>query len=116
LAVSPASFAAHREEWKKLIKVWDRVVHYIQDPKTQDDAVKIMAARSGLEPAAYKPLLAGTHLLDVAAGAKVFKKADGLGSLYGSSKAVDGFNVKNAVYKEAQDVDSYIDPSLATGK
>ncbi len=113
LAVSPASLSAHREEWGKLIKVWDRVVHYIQDPKTQDDAVKIMAARSGLEPAAYKPLLAGTHLLDVADGAKVFKKAEGLGSLYGSSKVVDDFNVKNAVYKEAQDVDGYIDPSLA---
>ena len=112
LAVSPTSLAGHRAEWMKVITVWDRVVHYIDDPKTQDDAVKIMAARVGLEPAAYKGLLKGTKLLDLAAGRKAFKKAEGLASLYGSSKNADGFNVRNAVYKDAQDIDSYIDPSL----
>jgi NitT/TauT family transport system substrate-binding protein len=116
LAVNPASLSAHKEDYAKLIKIWDRVVHYINDPKTQDDAVKIMAARSGLEPAAYKPILAGTHLLDGAAGKEVFKKADGLDSLYGSTKVADEFNVKNGVYKQPQDIDSYIDPSLAAGK
>jgi NitT/TauT family transport system substrate-binding protein len=116
LAVNPASLSAHKQDYIKLIKIWDRIVHYISDPKTQDDAVKIMAARSGLEPAAYKPILAGTHLLDVAAGKEVFKKADGLDSLYGSTKIADEFNVKNGVYKQPQDVDSYIDSSLAVGK
>ena len=33
-------------------------------------------------------------------------------SLYGSTTIADDFNVKNEVYKEPQDVDSYIDPSL----
>lgn len=113
LAVSPASLAGRRAEWVKLIAVWDRVVHYIDDPKTQDDAVKIMAARVGLEPDAYKALLKGTRLLDLAAGRKAFKKADGLTSLYGSSKIANDFNVKNAVYKESQDVDGYIDASLS---
>jgi NitT/TauT family transport system substrate-binding protein len=116
LAVNPASLNAHKQDYAKLIKIWDRVVHYINDPKTQDDAVKIMAARSGLDPAAYKPILAGTHLLDGAAGKAVFKKADGLDSLYGSTKTADEFNVKNGVYKQAQEIDSYLDPSLATGK
>ena len=96
----------------KLVKVWDRVVKYINDPATQDDAVKIMAQRVGLTPAEYKPLLAGTQLIDLAEGKKVFVKAEGLESLYGSSKIADDFNVKNDVYKEPQDVDSYIDPSL----
>lgn len=113
LTVSPASLSSRRAEWGKLIAVWDRVVHYIDDPKTQDDAVKIMAARVGLEPDAYKTLLKGTKFLDLAAGRKVFKKADGLASLYGSSKIANDFNVKNAVYKESQDVDSYIDGSLS---
>jgi len=112
LTVTPASLKARHDDWVKIIKVWDRVVHYINDPKTQDDAVKIMAAKSGLEPAAYKPLLKGTHLIDVADGKKTFKKGDGLTSLYGSSKIADDFNVKNAVYKDAQDIGSYIDPSL----
>jgi NitT/TauT family transport system substrate-binding protein len=112
LAVNPTSLKNHKDDWMKVIKVWDRVVHYIDDPKTQDDAVKIMSARVGLTPDAYKPLLKGTKLLDVAAGKKVFKKGPGLASLYGSSSIANDFNVKNEVYKQAQDVDSYIDPSL----
>jgi NitT/TauT family transport system substrate-binding protein len=116
LAVSPTSLASRRADWMKLIAVWDRVVHYINDPKTQDDAVKIMAARVDLAPAAYKALLKGTHLIDVAEGKKDFQKADGLGSLYGSSKIADDFNVANDVYKEPQDIDSYIDPSLTNGQ
>jgi len=112
LAVKPESLNSRREDWIKVIKVWDRVVHYINDPKTQDDAVKIMAAKSGLKPEEYKPLLKGTKLIDVAEGKKVFKKGEGLTSLYGSTKIADDFNVKNEVYKQAQDIASYIDPSL----
>ena len=112
LAASPTSLAAHKDDYIKIIKVWDKVVHYIADAKTQPDAVKIMAKRVGLTPEEYLPLIKGTHLLDVAAGKKTFKKGDGLASLYGSSKSADDFNVANAVYKEAQKVDSYIDPSL----
>ena len=116
LAVSPASLNAHRADWMKLIGVWDKVVHYIDDPKTQDDALKIMAARVDLTPDAYKPLLKGTHLIDVAEAKKTFKKGDGLASLYGSSRNADQFNVANDVYKQAQDIDSYIDPSLTDGQ
>jgi NitT/TauT family transport system substrate-binding protein len=116
LAVSPASLNAHRADWIKLIGVWDKVVHYINDPKTQDDAIKIMAARVELTPEDFKPLIKGTHLIDVAEGKKVFKKADGLASLYGSSKIADDFNVANEVYKQAQNINSYIDPSLTNGQ
>ena len=112
LMVSPTSLAAHRADYVKLIHVWDRIVHYINDPKTQDDAVSILAARVGLTPAQYRPLLAGTHLLDVADGKKIFIKAEGLGSLYGSSSIVDDFNVKNNVYKQPQNIDGCIYPAL----
>jgi len=112
LMVSPTSLAAHRADYVKLIHVWDRIVHYINDPKTQDDAVSILAARVGLTPAQYRPLLAGTHLLDVADGKKIFVKAEGLGSLYGSSSIVDDFNVKNNVYKQPQNIDGCIYPAL----
>jgi NitT/TauT family transport system substrate-binding protein len=112
ITVSPTSLANNREEWMKLIKVWDKVVAYINDPATQDDALKIMSARVGLTPAQYKPLLKGTKLLDIAEAKKVFEKGDGFSSLYGSSQIADDFNVKNGVYKQKQDVASYIDPSL----
>jgi NitT/TauT family transport system substrate-binding protein len=112
LAVSPASAAMHKAEWIKVLKVWDRVVHYINDPKTQPDAVKIMAARVGVSPATYLPLLKGTHLLDLAAGKKIFAAKTGFGSLYGSSKVADDFNVANGVYKTHQDLNDYIDGAL----
>jgi NitT/TauT family transport system substrate-binding protein len=112
LVVNPASLKAHRDEWMKVIKLWDRVVHYINDPKTQADAVKIMSARVGLTPEQYTPLLKGTHLIDLAEGKTVFKKGDGFASLYGSSKIANDFNVKAGVYKTPEDIESYIDPSL----
>jgi NitT/TauT family transport system substrate-binding protein len=112
LAVSPASLTAHRADWVKLVKIWDRVVHYINDPKTQDDAVVIMSKRDGLTPAAYKAFLAGTHLLDLADGKKAYMKGPGLDSVYGSTVNADKFNVKYAVYKEAQKTDTYIDPTV----
>lgn len=116
LAVNPASAKARRAEWQKVVKVWDRVVAYIEDPKTQPDAVKIMAARSGISPAEYLPLLKGTKLLSLEAGRKIYVKGDGFQSLYGSSKIVDQFNVTNAVYKAPQNVDSYLDASFTMTK
>ena len=62
------------------------------------------------------PLLKGTHLLSLEAGRKGFVKGLGFGSLYGSSKVADDFNVANGVYKAHQDVDSYIDPSFTHAK
>jgi NitT/TauT family transport system substrate-binding protein len=116
LTVNPATIAAHRADYIKLIKVWDHVVSYINDPKTQDDAVQIMSARVGLTPEKYQLLLAGTHLISVAEGKKIFVRADGLGSLYGSTQNADDFNVHNAVYKQPQKIDGYIEPSLTAAQ
>ncbi|MFT3907720.1 MAG: ABC transporter substrate-binding protein [Steroidobacteraceae bacterium] len=112
LAANPTSAAKRKAEWVQVLKVWSRVVKYINDPKTQADAVKIMAARSGVSPEEYLPLLKGTHLLDLADGAKVYVKGEGFGSLYGSTKIVDDFNVANAVYKAPENLVSYLDPSF----
>jgi NitT/TauT family transport system substrate-binding protein len=116
LAVNPVSAKQHKAEWLKVVKVWDKVVKYINDPKTQPDAVKIMAARVGVTPEVYLPLLKGTKLLDLSAGKKVYVKAAGFGSLYGSSKVADDFNVANGVYKTHENVDAYIDPSFTNAK
>jgi NitT/TauT family transport system substrate-binding protein len=113
LSVSPSSLANHKADWVKVSKVWDRVVGYVNNPKTQPDAVKIMSARTGLKPEEYLPLLKGTHLFNLADAKKVVVKGDGLKSLYGSSKIADGFNVKYEVYKTPQDVEKSINPTLA---
>jgi NitT/TauT family transport system substrate-binding protein len=51
-------------------------------------------------------------LISVVEAKKVLVKGDGLGSLYGSTQIADDFNVHNAVYKQPQKVDGYIEPSL----
>ena len=116
LAVNPSSVKARRAEWQKMVKLWDRVVAYIEDPKTQPDAVKIMAARSGVTPAEYLPLLKGTKLLSLEEGKKVYLKGTGYQSLYGSTEIANTFNWYNKVYGLSQNVSSYIDPSFTNGK
>jgi len=115
LAVSPTSLASRKADWEKVARVWYQAVAYIQDPATQADALSILAARVGLTPEQYKPLLGGTKILTLAEAKAALKKGDGLDSLYGSSKISDDFNVKYEVYGEPQDVDSYIDPSITLG-
>ncbi len=112
LAVSPTSLATRRDEWKKVLMVWDQAIAYLNDPATQDEAISIMAARVGLEPAAYKPFLEGTRILSIKEALPYAEKKDGFKSIYGSSKISDDFNVANDVYKEPQDLESYIDTSL----
>ena len=113
VVVSPQSLAQHRADWVKFAKVWDKVVAYIADPKTKEDAIKIMAARAGVDPKEYAAFLPGTHFLTLAEGGKVLaSKADGFGSVVGSSKIANEFNVKNAVYKESQDVSTYLDSTV----
>ncbi len=114
VAVSPQSLSQRRADWKKFVSVWERVVSYINDPSTRDDAVKIMAAKVGTDPKEYAGFLNGTRLLTLAEGAKIMgNKNETFGSLLGSSKTANDFNVKNSVYKESQDVASYIDASIS---
>jgi NitT/TauT family transport system substrate-binding protein len=113
VVVTPQSLAQRRADWVKFVKVWDRIVAYLADPATHADGVRIMAARAGVEVKDYAAFITGTKLLTVVAGAEVMaSKADGFGSVTGSSKIADQFNVANEVYKESQDVAAYIDASL----
>ncbi|WP_417549679.1 ABC transporter substrate-binding protein [Methylophaga sp.] len=112
LAVSPSSLAARRDEWKKVIDAWYMAVDYLNDPETRDDAISIMAARVGIEPAEYEAFIEGTKILTKQEAQAFMKKADGFGSLYGSTAIADQFNVDNKVYADKQPVDNYIDPSL----
>lgn len=112
LYVSRDSLAKQRDDWKKVVKVWYRIVAYMSDDKNIDDALKILAGRVGVTPAEYEPLLVGTKILKPKDVLKVWAKAEGLSSIYGSSKVVNDFNVKYKVYEKPQDIDAYLDPSL----
>jgi NitT/TauT family transport system substrate-binding protein len=112
LCVSPRSLAENRSEWLKVVKVWFRVADFIADPANLDEAAKLMSARVGLTPEVYKGLMKGTHLLNAAENLKHYAKGEGFESIYGSSKIVDDFNVKNGVYKTPLKVEDYFDGSL----
>jgi NitT/TauT family transport system substrate-binding protein len=113
ITVSPQSLAQRRADWVKFVSLWDQIVAYIQNPATKDDALKIMAARTGSTPVDYAAFISGTRFLTLAESAKIIAaKEAGFGSLTGSSNVANQFNVRNGVYKQAQDVTSYFDAKL----
>ena len=118
LYVSPESLEARRDDWQKVVKVWYRVVDYLNDDKNFDEALGILSARVGLKPDQYEGFYNGTKILTLDEAKKVWAEAEGFGSVYGSSKVVDKFNVDNKVYDKALDIKTYLDPSLtaAIGK
>ena len=114
VSVSPTSLAQRHDDWVKFVKVWYKISDFVRDPKTQAEAVAIMAAKVGVKPEEYAAALPGTYFLTLAEAKKSYAKGDGLDSVYGSSKVANDFNVANKVYKDSQAVDDYIDPSIVT--
>ena len=114
LYVSPESLEKNKEDWGKVVKVWYKIADYIKDEENLDDALKILAGRVNLKPEEYEPFLKGTYILSLDEALKRWEKADGLGSVYGSTKNVDAFNLKFGAYKgkESQDAEKYLDPSF----
>ncbi len=112
LAVTPSSVSEHGDEWKKVAQVWYKVVAYLNDPETHDDAIKIMAARVSLPPEEYRSFVKGTKILTLDEAKKAYKDGKGLDSIYGSNVVVDEFNVANKVYDKPQPTADYIDPSI----
>lgn len=112
LAVSPTSLNARREDWAKVVKVWYRIADYLADPANEQEALRIMSARAGVTPEEYATYMEGVHFLTKEETKQVWQKGDGFGSVYGSSKIVDAFNLANKVYDTPQQVDAYMEPSL----
>jgi NitT/TauT family transport system substrate-binding protein len=112
VAVNPTSLAQRHDDWVKFVKVWYKISDYVRDPKTQADAVAIMAAKAGAKVAEYQAAMPGTYFLSADEAKAKYKKGPGLDSIYGSSTVANDFNVNNKVYKDAQNIDEYIDSSI----
>jgi len=115
LAVNPTSFANHKDEWTKITAIYYKCVSYLKDPKTQDDAIKIMAAKVGANVADYAKNIPGTHFLTLSEAKTALKKGPGLDSIYGSMTIGNQFNLDNKVYKESQKPENYLVPSVIMG-
>jgi NitT/TauT family transport system substrate-binding protein len=112
VAVSTESLATRKAEWARFVTVWPRIVAYIQDPKTKDEAIKLMAARVNVPPTDYALLLPGTKFYDIAMAKKAFTPTAGLDSVLGSSTVANAFNLANKVYEAKVDPAAFLDPSL----
>lgn len=112
LAVAPESLAANKEDWAKVVGVWYKIVDYIKDPKNMDEALGILSKRVGVSPEEYEPFFNGTYILTLEEALMIWEKGDGLESIYGSTKYVDGFNVAEGVYEKPLAIESYVDPTL----
>jgi len=115
IAVNPSSFAKHKDEWTKIAGIFYKCVDYLKDPKTADDAVKIMAAKVGANAEDYAKNIPGTHFLTLAEAKTAFKKGDGLDSVYGSMANGNKFNIDNKVYKVSQKPENYLFPAVVAG-
>ncbi|MEM7011090.1 MAG: ABC transporter substrate-binding protein [Verrucomicrobiota bacterium] len=113
LSVDAQSLTKRKNDWAKVVKVWYRIVDYLKDEDNIDDALEILAGRVEVKPEEYEPFFQGTYILSVEEALERWEEGDGLGSVYGSSKIVDEFNVKHEVYDKALDVSKYLDPTLA---
>ncbi|MEO7101499.1 MAG: ABC transporter substrate-binding protein [Luteolibacter sp.] len=112
LYVSSESLEKRKDDWAKVVKVWYRIADYIKNDENLDDSLRILAGRVNLKPEEYEPFLKGTYILSLDEALKRWEKADGLASVYGSTKNVNTFNLKFGVYKDSQDPDKYLDSSL----
>lgn len=112
IAVNPTSYAAHREEWKKITAIYYKCVDYLKDPKTADDAVKIMAAKVGADPVEYAKNIPGTHFLTIPEAKTALKKSHDMLSIYGSMELSDKFYLENKVYKDSQKPSDYLVPGI----
>ncbi len=112
LFVSPESLEANRDEWAKVVQVWYKIVDFLKDEENLDEALGILSARVGIKPEEYEPLFKGTYILTLDEALKRWEDAEGLGSVYGSTRHVNDFNLKFEVYAESQDPAKYLDPSF----
>jgi NitT/TauT family transport system substrate-binding protein len=95
-----------------VVGVWFRCLEFLNDEKTHDEAVEIMARRIEARPADLEANLKGTRLLDGKGNLEALKKGETLKSVHGSMKNAQAFYLKHKVYNEAQDIDKYVDSSL----
>lgn len=102
----------NKEEWAKILKVWDKVVAYIDDPATHADAVRIMSTKVSIDSKDYETFMKGTHFLNIKENKEVFVKSTDIKSIYGSTYNVNTFNVEFGVYDQKVDVDKVIYPAI----
>jgi len=112
LQVDPDSLDKRRAEWKKVVGVWFKCIDFLNDAKTHEEGVKIMAKRIDGKPEDLEKNLKGTHLLDGEGNVKAMLKRNNLDSVFGSLLNADKFYKAHVKEYKSPNVGKMIDPSL----
>lgn len=114
LAVDRAHLAANPEVWQKVTDVWFKVSAFAADPANKPELLRIGAARLGITPEKFEPMLDGVKVFSLKESIEAFKDKGGedLTSVHGSSRYTDAFNVKYEVYAKPEYSPSYFDSSF----
>lgn len=112
LVVDAQTLESRYDDWMKVIKVWYRIVEYLEDDDNFDEALQILSDRVQLTPEEYEGLFFGTKILTLEESLAAWEDAEGLDSLFGSTRLVNQFNVDNEVYDELLEIEPYLNPSL----
>jgi NitT/TauT family transport system substrate-binding protein len=112
LYVSPESLDTRKEDWEKVVTVWYRIAEFIRDEANLDETLEILSARVGIKPEEYEAFLKGTYILSLEEALERWEDKDGLGSVYGSTRHVNAFNLKFGVYEKSQDGSKYLNPGF----
>jgi NitT/TauT family transport system substrate-binding protein len=113
LAVSPTSLAARHDDWAKVAAVYYKCVAYLMDPATRDDAIKIMAAKVGQDPAVYAKYVPGTHFETLAeAKANYAGDAGAAMNIKDSLAKSDKVLLEIGAYKNSQKPEDYISAGI----
>jgi NitT/TauT family transport system substrate-binding protein len=115
IAVNPASLAAHHDDWAKVAAIYYKCVAYLMDPATRDDAIKIMAAKVGVDPAVYAKYVPGTHFETLAEAKANYKGDAGAATnIHDSMVKSDQVLIQIGAYKasQSQKPEDYIYPDI----
>jgi NitT/TauT family transport system substrate-binding protein len=112
LYVSPESLDTRKEDWAKVVAVWYKIAEFIRDEENLDETLEILSGRVGIKPEEYEAFLKGTYILTLEEALERWEDKEGLGSVYGSTRFVDTFNLKFEVYEKSQDATKYLNPSF----
>lgn len=112
LCVAPASLQQRREDWRKVAEVWMRIADFVNDPRTRNEAARIMAERVGLPVKEYAHLMSGTTYLGLVDNGRHFSAGETLASVQHSNEVVDAFLVEHGMYETPVASNALLDRSL----
>lgn len=107
--VARKSFVEERsQDFQAIIAAWYGAMEMIDSPKTNADAIGIMAKKSGISTEDFEGLMFDTEIFTKAKKAVDFMGTDGKGKLYTFAQKVQTFLVTQKIIEKEADLENFI--------